>query len=82
MALVPIYMPKYGATMTEGIIAAWHRQEGESINEGEALLTVETEKVSTELAAPASGIIGEICYEEGAEVPCGQVIAYIETSDA
>ncbi|MCU0491253.1 MAG: lipoyl domain-containing protein [Chloroflexaceae bacterium] len=80
MALVPVYMPKFGATMSEGIISAWHRQEGDTINEGEPLLTVETEKVDAEVEAPASGSIGELCFAAGDEVPVGTIIAYIETN--
>ncbi len=38
MARQPIHMPKYGMTMTEGIITEWHFQEGDTVSEGDALL--------------------------------------------
>jgi pyruvate dehydrogenase E2 component (dihydrolipoamide acetyltransferase) len=78
MARAAIYMPKYGMTMTEGIITEWHVQEGETVQEGDALLTVETEKVDTQIEAPVSGTLVEVRYAEDAEVPVGEIIAYIE----
>ncbi|CAN5429746.1 hypothetical protein BH10CHL1_BH10CHL1_17190 [soil metagenome] len=74
----PIYMPKFGLTMTQGLIVEWHKQEGDSVNEGDALLTVETEKVDTDINAPMSGTLTGIQYEAGDEAPVGEIIAYIE----
>jgi pyruvate dehydrogenase E2 component (dihydrolipoamide acetyltransferase) len=73
-----IYMPKYGMTMTEGIITQWHFHEGDEVAEGDALLTVETEKVDTDIEAPVSGRLVEVRYNEDDEVPVGEIIAYIE----
>jgi pyruvate dehydrogenase E2 component (dihydrolipoamide acetyltransferase) len=78
MAREAIYMPKYGMTMTEGIITEWHFKEGDEVAEGDALLTVETEKVDTDIEAPVSGKLVGIRYEVDAEVPVGEIIAYIE----
>lgn len=78
MAREAIYMPKYGMTMTEGIITQWHAQEGDQVNAGDALLTVETEKVDTDIEAPVSGKLVEVRYAVDAEVPVGEIIAYIE----
>jgi pyruvate/2-oxoglutarate dehydrogenase complex dihydrolipoamide acyltransferase (E2) component len=78
MAREAIYMPKYGMTMTEGIITEWHFQEGDAVNEGDALVTVETEKVDTDIEAPVSGKLVGVRYEVDAEVPVGEIIAYIE----
>jgi len=71
-------MPKFGMTMTEGLIVEWHRRVGDSVAEGEALLTVETEKVNTEVTAPMTGKVAEILFENGDEVAVGEIIAYIE----
>jgi pyruvate dehydrogenase E2 component (dihydrolipoamide acetyltransferase) len=79
MALVPVYMPKYGMTMTEGVIKEWLKQEGETVAIGEPLLLVETEKVNTEIEAPASGTLAELCFALEDEAPVGAVVAYIET---
>jgi pyruvate dehydrogenase E2 component (dihydrolipoamide acetyltransferase) len=78
MALVPVHMPKYGMTMEVGIVVEWLKQDGEDIAEGESLAVIETEKVETELEAPASGKVQEILAELDEEVPVGEVIAYIE----
>jgi pyruvate dehydrogenase E2 component (dihydrolipoamide acetyltransferase) len=78
MAREPIYMPKYGMTMTEGIITQWHFKEGDAVTEGDALLTVETEKVDTDIEAPVSGRLVEVRFDEDDEVPVGEIIAYIE----
>ena len=78
MAREPIYMPKYGMTMTEGIITEWHFQEGDTVSEGDALLTVQTEKVDTDIEAPVSGTLVEVRYGVDAEVPVGEIVAYIE----
>jgi len=76
--LIPVYMPKYGMTMTEGTIVAWLKAEGDEVEEGEPLLSVETEKVNTDVESPASGRLVEIAVEEGTSVPVGTVIAYLE----
>jgi pyruvate dehydrogenase E2 component (dihydrolipoamide acetyltransferase) len=78
MALVEVFMPKYGMTMESGIIVSWLVKEGDTVREGDSLAVIETEKVETELEAPASGRIVEIAYAADDEVPVGEVIAYIE----
>lgn len=78
MAREAIYMPKYGMTMTEGLITEWHFQEGDAVKEGDALLTVETEKVDTDIEAPKSGTLVEVRFAADDEVPVGEIIAYIE----
>ncbi len=78
MELVPVHMPKFGMTMEAGTIIEWLAAEGDSVTEGDALVVIETEKVETELEAPASGTIVEISHAAEAEVPVGEIIAYIE----
>ena len=73
-------MPKFGMTMTEGLIVAWHKNEGDAVNEGDILFTVQTEKVDTDVEAPASGILVSIQYEAGDEAAVGEIIAYIESA--
>lgn len=65
-------------TMEYGIIAEWLKKEGEYIEKGEPLLTVETEKIVNEVNSPTSGKILKILAPEGAEVPVGERIAIIE----
>lgn len=78
MALIEVKMPKYGMTMTHGIITQWHVKEGDAVQQGQPLLTVETEKVNTEVESPASGTVVELSFAQEDEVEVGAVIAYIE----
>jgi pyruvate dehydrogenase E2 component (dihydrolipoamide acetyltransferase) len=80
MTREPIYMPKFGMTMTEGLIVTWHRHEGDVVSQGDALFTVETEKVDSDVEAQVSGTLVSIQYEEGDEAAVGEIIAYIETN--
>jgi len=79
MALQPIFMPKFGMTMTEGIIVQWHKQVGDAIAAGEPLVTVQTEKVDTEIESPVTGRVVELRYAIDDEAPVGEIIAQIDT---
>ncbi|MDA4134755.1 MAG: 2-oxo acid dehydrogenase subunit E2 [Thaumarchaeota archaeon] len=72
-----VLMPKLGLTMTKGTMVRWFKSEGESVEKGEKLALFETEKVTTEVAAPASGTLLKIVSPAKSAVPVGQVIAYI-----
>ncbi len=78
MAKIPLYMPKFGMTMTEGTIAEWMRAVGDTVSQGDILLSVETEKVVTEIESPASGTLVERLFEAGDDVPVGEIMAFIE----
>jgi pyruvate dehydrogenase E2 component (dihydrolipoamide acetyltransferase) len=81
MALVPVHMPKFGMTMTEGLITQWHVEEGATVREGDLLFSVETEKATADVDAPAAGVVVKISAAAQSEVPVGSVVAYIETND-
>jgi pyruvate dehydrogenase E2 component (dihydrolipoamide acetyltransferase) len=70
-----IVMPKLGLTMTEGLLASWRVQPGDTVNAGDVLFVVETEKIATEIEAPAEGRIESIAVPEGQTVPVGMVVA-------
>jgi Pyruvate/2-oxoglutarate dehydrogenase complex, dihydrolipoamide acyltransferase (E2) component, and related enzymes len=72
-----VLMPKLGLTMTKGKIVQWKKKEGDRVQEGEDLVIIETEKITTAVKAVASGILLKIYAKEGEEVPVGQIIAYI-----
>jgi 2-oxoglutarate dehydrogenase E2 component (dihydrolipoamide succinyltransferase) len=59
-------------------IAAWRKAEGEPVTAGETILEIETDKVTEELEAPASGTLSEILAVEGDEVKVGGLLAVIE----
>ena len=72
-----VVMPQLGETVNEGTIAAWHKKTGDTVEKGEMLLDVETDKVATEVLAPASGVVSSIDVEEGDTVDVGTVLAVI-----
>ena len=78
MERIAVYMPKYGMTMEAGLIVEWLVKVGDTVQEGDKLAVINTEKVDTELESPASGTIAEISAQEDSEVPVGGIIAYIE----
>ncbi|MBW2617249.1 MAG: 2-oxo acid dehydrogenase subunit E2 [Deltaproteobacteria bacterium] len=78
---VEILMPKWGMTMKEGMISKWFKQEGESVEAGEDLFEVETEKITNAVEAAASGVLFQIVVPEGATVGVGAVVAIVAESD-
>lgn len=60
-----LVMPKLGLTMTEGNIANWRKAEGDSVEMGEIIFDVETDKITKEFESPGEGIIRKILVEEG-----------------
>ena len=77
---VEMTLPKFGLTMQEGNIVRWLKQEGESVNAGEALLEIETEKITCEVESPGTGTVTKILFPEGSVAPVSSVIALIEPS--
>jgi len=77
---IEVLMPKFGLTMQEGTIQQWFKAEGESIEAGQPLYEVETEKVLYEVEAPANGVVAKLLYPVEATVPCGQVVALIASA--
>jgi pyruvate dehydrogenase E2 component (dihydrolipoamide acetyltransferase) len=73
-----VELPRLAEDQVEGMVTRWLKKQGEPVAEGEPLVEVETDKVNTELEAPASGILAEVLVETGRTVPVGQVIARIE----
>ncbi|NJE50097.1 biotin attachment protein, partial [Thermococcus sp. 9N3] len=78
---INIIMPKFGMTMQKGTIVEWKKKPGEKVEKGEVIAIVESEKITGEIEAPASGILAEILHGVGDEVPVGEKIAIIETEE-
>lgn len=70
-------MPKWGLTMKEGKITRWLKQEGESVQAGEALFEVETDKITNTVEAPASGVLFQIVVPTGDVAPVQAVVGLI-----
>jgi pyruvate dehydrogenase E2 component (dihydrolipoamide acetyltransferase) len=70
----PIQMPKLGHTMSEGKVLQWHKQPGEPVREGEAILTIETDKTEVEVESPVAGVMGTQAAHEGDTVAVGGLL--------
>jgi 2-oxoglutarate dehydrogenase E2 component (dihydrolipoamide succinyltransferase) len=82
MAQIDLVMPKMGESIIEATILKWTKAVGDDIEMEETVLEIATDKVDSEVPAPADGKLIEIRFEEGAVVPVGEVIAIIETEPA
>jgi 2-oxoglutarate dehydrogenase E2 component (dihydrolipoamide succinyltransferase) len=76
---VEVKIPAVGESITSGIVSVWHKKSGDFVNAGDALFTLETDKVSTEIAAETSGVLDTL-VPEGQEVKIGEVVATIDDS--
>ena len=74
---VEVFMPKAGMDMQDGTIIRWLASVGDHVEEGDPLLEIETDKVSMEVEAPASGILLTKYFDDGSVVPVVTVIGYI-----
>ena len=72
-----VIMPKQGLQMTEGYITKWLKAEGESVNEGEPLFEMETDKLTITIDSSFSGTLIKIIHPEGSTVPITEAIAVI-----
>jgi pyruvate dehydrogenase E2 component (dihydrolipoamide acetyltransferase) len=72
-----IIMPALEMTQESGTLVSWLKREGESVKKGEPIMEIETDKVTIEIEATASGILGGILAQVGDVVPVGQTIAWI-----
>ena len=72
-----ILMPKLGLTMTEGLIQKWLVQVGDTVTSGQPLLEISSEKLTSEVESPASGVVLDIVHGEGATVKCKEVVGWV-----
>src|SRR3954453_15793969 len=72
-----VTMPALGESVTEGTVTRWLKQEGDQVQADEALLEVSTDKVDTEIPAPASGVLTKIVVGEDETVAVGTELAVI-----
>ncbi len=72
-----VRIPSVGESISSGLLAQWHHQDGDRVKSGDVLLTLETDKVSSEITAEGSGVL-KIEVPEGEEVEIGAVVARIE----
>ncbi|WP_297668544.1 dihydrolipoyllysine-residue succinyltransferase [uncultured Akkermansia sp.] len=75
-----ILTPNFGESVTSATVAAWHKNAGDPVAKGDTLVTLETDKVSTDLEAEESGVL-EILVPEGEEALIGAVLGRISSAD-
>src|SRR5580765_635552 len=77
--LVDVVMPQMGVSVSEGTITRWAKNVGETIEADETIVEISTDKVDTEVPAPATGVVKELLAGEGETVPVNTRIAVIDT---
>ncbi len=76
-----VKIPSVGESITSGMISTWHKNDGDAVAKGDALFTLETDKVSSEVGAEIAGVL-RILAPAGAEVQIGQVVATLDAAGA
>jgi pyruvate dehydrogenase E2 component (dihydrolipoamide acetyltransferase) len=75
-----VIMPQLGETVAEGTVTVWHKKPGDAVAAGELLFEVSTDKVDTEVPAPASGVLSEVLVGEGETVAVGTRLGVIASA--
>ena len=78
----PILVPTLGESVTEATVAKWLKKSGDTVNEDEPIIELETDKVSVEVTSPKTGVITEITVQEGQTVEVGAQLGLIGESGA
>lgn len=79
--MTEIFMPKAGMDMKEGTLLRWLKDVGDSVEKDEPIMEIETDKITMEAEAPATGILLAKLIEDGTTVPVLQTIGYIGQQD-
>ncbi len=75
---VPIKVPEFPESVSEGTVVAWRKQPGEPVRRDEPVVDIETDKVVFEVPAPADGVLAEVLVPEGDSVRAGELIGRLE----
>ncbi len=81
-ATLEIQMPAMGESVSEGTVLEWHVAEGDTVEEGQTVVEVSTDKVDAEVPAPADGVITKLLVAVDAEVQVGAALAEMEEGGA
>ena len=79
---IEVKVPVLPESVSDAVIASWHKQAGDAVSRDENLLDLETDKVVLEVPSPVDGVLKEIRVEAGTTVTSEQVIAVIEEGAA
>lgn len=74
-------MPRLSLTMKTGTVIQWFKKEGETVEKGESIVEVLSEKVTYEVEAPESGVLRKVVADEGMELPVDAMLALIAEPD-
>jgi 2-oxoglutarate dehydrogenase E2 component (dihydrolipoamide succinyltransferase) len=74
---IEVKVPEFPESVSDGVVAGWHKQPGDEVRRDEALVDIETDKVMLEVPAPDDGVLEKILLESGATVVANQVIALL-----
>jgi 2-oxoglutarate dehydrogenase E2 component (dihydrolipoamide succinyltransferase) len=77
---IEMVMPQMGESIAEATISKWLVKVGDKVEKDQPILEISTDKVDSEIPSPATGVVTEIKYQEGAVVPVKVVIAVIDPS--
>jgi pyruvate dehydrogenase E2 component (dihydrolipoamide acetyltransferase) len=72
--VVPVPLPHMGVSVDEATVVAWLKEVGDEVREGDPLCQISTDKVETEIAAPADGVLARIAAAVGETVPVGALL--------
>src|SRR5256714_14384508 len=75
--MTDVVMPQMGESIVEGTLTKWLKKQGERVERDEPLFEISTDKVDTEIPAPAAGTLSEVLVEEGKTVGINTVVARI-----
>jgi len=75
---IEIRVPTLGESVTEATVGKWFKQAGDAVKVDEPLVELETDKVTVEVPAPASGVLGDILVESGSTVAVGSLLAALK----
>jgi 2-oxoglutarate dehydrogenase E2 component (dihydrolipoamide succinyltransferase) len=78
--MVDVVMPQMGESIVEGTLTRWLKKKGEQVERDEPLFEISTDKVDTEIPAPAAGVLAEQLVEEGKTVAIGTVVGRLSES--
>ena len=76
---IDVTMPNLGYDMEQGKVQSWLKSVGDTVERGEPIAEIETDKTTVEMEAMASGTLVEIVVGEGDEAAVGDVIARLES---
>ena len=75
--MTDVVMPQMGESIVEGTLTRWLKKVGDPVQRDEPLFEISTDKVDTEIPAPAEGVLAEILVPEGAVIAINTVVARI-----